>query len=468
MKKQFIHISLALTFGAFIVGTKSSASNNEASFAGKIAELAKLGRIAETAHLHTKGYSPNATPEEFFSSLTPMPLGPTRIAALTEDRNNTVYVNSMKDFPVPFQGVIKLNSDKMYVVSGMVNIGNNAIDLNGAGLKGYDPGKDFVVSAVNGAVLRSRDKDVYLESIGVINASSETKAYDLVDVTGNKFINLFQGVSVLDAPNIQSQGVGNLTGFNTLCMIENYWKSRDGLKIGGNMEKFTATLNYFTGIANGGAALEFLPTANIKDIIVQSCYFVYAGNTGIRWNKGAMVDQGRLTLNLFRGVETKLDGFNSFTPGWEMRDNGEGIPDSRANGYLYMVDNTAPTGFKGITLYGKINGKTITVKSDKFTVDQPNKFTFTGKRLTALNVTAIVSATAPDENGSYSIAIMKNGKETIAPGSTITGVQKGRGFQLYLTTQVDMISGDYIEVVMKNNLQTTPVVVNDLQFKVYE
>lgn len=468
MKKQILHISLALSVSAFSLGTSASASINEASFASKIAELSKTGRIAETAHQYTKGYNPNATPDEFFSSLTPMPLGPTRIAAATEDRGNTVVINALKDFPSPFQGVIKLASDKMYVVSGMVNIGNNAIDLNGAGLKGYDPGKDFVISAVNGAVLRSRDKDVYIESVGVINASSETKGYDFVDVTGNKYINLFQGCSVIDAPNIQSLGVGNLTGFNTLCMIENLWKSRDGLKVGGNMEKFTSTLNYFTGIANGGAALEFLATANVKDIIVQSCYFVYAGNVGIRWNKGAMVDQGRLTLNLFRGVETRLEGFNSFTPGWEMRDNGEGIPDSRANGYVYMVDNTAPTGFKGMTLYGKINGKTITVKSDKFTVDQPNKFTFTGKRLTALNVTAIVSAAAPDENGSYSIAILKNGKETIAPGSTINGVQKGRGFQLYLTTQVDMISGDYIEVVMKNNLQTTPVIVNDLQFKVYE
>jgi hypothetical protein len=384
------------------------------------------------------------------------------------EEGNVEYIKKLTDFPAPFQGVIKLDPKKMYIVSGMVNIGTNAINLNGAGLKGFDPGKDGVISSVNGAILRSRDVTVYLESFAVICASTETKAYDLVDVTGTNYLNLFAGCSVLDAPNIQSQGVGQITGFNTICMIENYWRSRDGMKLSGNMEKFTSTLNYITGISNGGSAIEILSSANIKDVIINSCYFVFSGNTGIKFNKGAIVDQGRLTINLFRGVSKHLEGFDSFTPGWEMSGNGEGVPDSKGMGFVYMTDNTAPTGFKAITLYSKVSGTTKTLKNDKFTTDAPNKFVFTGKRMTSLNVNAIVGAVAPDDKGSYSIAIMKNGKDLIAPNSSVTSVAKGTGFQIFLQTQVEMISGDYIEVVLKNNTSTSPVVVNDLQFKVSE
>jgi len=376
-------------------------------------------------------------------------------------------VRDLKDFPAAYQGVIKLAPNKMYIVSGLINIGINAINLNGAGMKGMDPGKDGVISSVNGAVLRSRDVMVYLESFAVILASSESKAYDLVDVTGNNFLNLFAGCSVLDAPNIQSQGVGQITGFNTICMIENYWKTRDGMKLTGSMEKFTSTLNYFTGISSG-AGIEILANANIKDVIIQSCYFVYAGQVGIKFNKGAMVDQGRLSINLFRGVGKMLEGFDSFTPGWEMTNNGEGVPDSKAMGFVYSTENTAPTGFKGMTLYSKIAGATKTLKSDKFTTEASNKFVFTGKRHTSLNISAIVGAVSVDDKGSYSIAILKNGKETIAPNSTVTSVNKGQGFQIFLQTSVELISGEFIELVIKNNTATTPIVVQDLQFKVSE
>ena len=277
------------------------------------AALAAPSLIAEGRNLQE--YSAHNSPEiqKTYAELREM--APAHVQGTAADEGNVVYVKELKDFPAPFQGVIKLLPTKMYIVSGLINIGTNAINLNGAGLKGMDPGKDGVISSVVGAVLRSRDVMVYLESFAVICASTETKAYDLVDLTGNNYLNLFAGCSVLDAPNIQSSGVGQITGFNTICMIENFWRTKDGMKLTGSMEKFTSTLNYITGISSG-AGIEILSNANIKDVIIQSCYFVYAGQSGIKVNKGALVDQGRLSINLFRGVDKKLDGFDSFTPGW--------------------------------------------------------------------------------------------------------------------------------------------------------
>lgn len=386
-----------------------------------------------------------------------------------EESRTLVFVNDLKDLPAPFQGVIKLKSDKMYCIGGVVNIGNNAIQLNGAGLRGHDPGKDFILSTVNGAVLRSSGTDVYMESVGVICGTTDTKAYDFQDLTGTKYCNLFSGSSVVDAPNIQSAGVGQISGFNTTCVEKNYWRTAEGVKVTGQMQKFTFSLNYVTGITRN-AAIEFTNSANVSDIIIQTSYFVYSGDQGIKVNSGAIVDQGRLSLNLFRGVANPMVGFNSFTPGWEMMGNGAGIPDSKGAGFVYMNENTAPTGFKNVQLFTKINGTTKTLKSNKFTTPSPNKFIFTGKRSTTLNVFGSISAVASstEDGNSYSIAVMKNGTEVVLPNASVSNIGRGQGFQLSLQTQVEMVSGDYIELFLKNNNNTTPIVVTDMLFKVSE
>jgi hypothetical protein len=391
------------------------------------------------------------------------------VASPLGDANNIVIVNDAKDFPAPFQGVIKLAANKMYVVSGFVNIGVSCINLNGAGLKGSDPGKDGIISTVNGAVLRSTNFDIYTESVAVICATADTKAYDFQDLTGTKFCNLFSGTSVLDAPNIQSLGAGQISGFNTVCIEKNFWRTKAGLKVTGNMSKFTFTLNYVTGISQG-PGLEFLSNAVINDIIIQTSYFVYSGEVGIKVASGASIDQGRLSLNLFRGVTTVLSGFDSFTPGWEMMGNGVGVPDSKGAGYLYMNENTAPTGFKAVTLFTKIQGSTKVLKANKFSTSSSNKFIFNGKRQTTLNVYANISAlaSATDDANSYSISVMKNGTEIVLPNSTVSNIGRGQGFQINLQTQVDMIGGDFIELYIKSNTNTTPIVVSDLLFKVSE
>jgi hypothetical protein len=385
------------------------------------------------------------------------------------DGKTIVHVNELGDMPAPVGGIIKLDTKKTYIFSGLVNIGTNAINVNGACLRGNNAGNDGVFSTVNGAVLRDKEHDIFMQDMLVMLGSSDSKAYDFQDVTGTHYYNLFSGCAVLDAPNVQSLGIGQLNGMNTTCIDLNYWKTKDGIKVTGACQKFTMATTYITGISQG-AAIEFLGNAVLADIIIQTTYFVFAGQTAIKVNPGAIVDQARVSFCLFRGPGTVLSGIDSFSPGWEMINNGAGVPDSKGNGYLYMNDNTVPTGFKTVNSFGKVAGVTKTLKSNKFTTSAANKFNFTGKRLTSLNVFASVSAkaSANEDGNAYSICIMKNGTEQILPNSTVSGLNRNQGFQLNLQTQVEMIAGDYIEVFIKSNNNTTPITVSDLQFKVYE
>ena len=44
----------------------------------------------------------------------------------------------------------------------------------------------------------------------------------------------------------------------------------------------------------------------------------------------------------------------------------------------------------------------------------------------------------------------------------------GQGFQIVLTSDVELANGDYLEVGIRNNANTNSVVISDLQFRVSE
>lgn len=377
-----------------------------------------------------------------------------------------VYVDAMGDLPLPQNGGITLNPSKVYIISGSVDIGTNYINLNGAGIRGLDPGKDRIISAVKGAVLRSSDVDVYMEKVGVIPLGATTTAYDFEDNTSTKTLNLLAGNSVVEAPRMPSGGVGRLSGFNSMYITTNFWRCRDGLKVTGTTGKFCAAFNYITGIS-AGAGIEFLPEFEASDIDLSNNYFVFSGNTAVKFNAQAKVDQGRMNGNLFRGPATLITGFDSYTPGWEMGQNGAGVPDTKPYGFVYMNDNQMPTKFISPSLFTKVAGITTTMKSDGFKVES-NKFTYTGKRLLNARVYINVGGKTPEANSDFSVAVYKNGLLQIAPNSSLSVSGKNEGFQLTLETIVNITQGDYLEVFVKNNVNTTPLTVRDMQFRVSE
>jgi hypothetical protein len=379
---------------------------------------------------------------------------------------NIVEVHSINDLPRPVNGEITLNATKIYTFSGFVDISPNFINTNGAGLKGNDPSKDGVMSAVKGAVLNSTDVDVYMEKLAVIPLSPITKGYNFIDNTSTRFCNLLAGNSVIELPKLPSAGVGTIFGFNSVYITGNFWKCRDGLKLNGPTGKFCSSFNYVNNIS-AGSAIEFLNNFSANDIDLSNNYFVFSGQIAVKMDEGSTVDQARMSGNLFRGVGTPLSGFDSHTPGWQMRQNGAAVPDTKPYGFMYMNDNYKITKFISPTLYTKINGKTNTVKANSFTAAD-NRFTYTGRRTLTAKVYVNVGATPTEGSSNFSIAILKNGLEQVAPNASKATDSKTDSFQIILETEIDLITGDYVEVFIKNNLTTSSILVNDLQFRVSE
>ena len=381
----------------------------------------------------------------------------------TSPTSNLVYVYSLADLPAPSGNAITLAANKMYVFSGIIDISPNYLNLNGAGLRGTDPGKDGIMSTIAGGVLRSTGVSVFIENLAVLPASGSTKAYEFSDATGTKFCNLFSGTSVVEI-GIPSLGVGQISGFKAITITKNYWNCKDGLKITGNVGKFASAYNFITGITSG-SAIEFLSAITIDDIDLSNNYFVYTGQTGVKVNVGAFIDRGRMTTNMFRGVSTYIDGFTSFTPEWEMRQNTY-IPNSRAFGSLSMTNNATATLLPLINTYYKIAGTTTAGIAARFSTAN-NRFTYTGKDAITSKILVVMGAKSPVTSGDFSIVIFKNGVALPTTKSSISSSLNNQSFQITLAAEVDLLVNDYIEVFIRtNNSNTNTITVEELQFRV--
>ena len=375
--------------------------------------------------------------------------------------SNLVYVYSLADLPAPVASGITLNATKMYIFSGFVDISPNYIVMNGAGLRGIDPQKDMVVSNVSGAVLRSTNTGVFIQDLAVIPFSASTTAYDFSDSTGTKFCNSFSGSSVVEI--VPSLGVGQISGFKAITFVKNYWKVSNGLKVAGNVGKFAAALCFVDGITSG-SGIEFLSGLNVDDVDLANNYFIYSGQTGVKVNAGANINRGRMTTNMFRGVATPLDGINSYSAGWSMKQNTN-IPDSRAFSFIYFNNNASTTTLGAVGTYVKIAGATTTVNEKRFTATN-NRITYNGVEPVVGKISVVIGAKAPAVNSDFSIGIAKNGI-IITPIASMAAAANNQSFQIILNTEVDLVLGDYIEVfVTRNNTNTATLLVDELQFRI--
>ncbi|NEV93047.1 hypothetical protein G3567_02655 [Psychroflexus sp. YR1-1] len=379
--------------------------------------------------------------------------------------SNLVYVYSLADLPTPNGSEISLDGSKMYVFSGAVDIGTNYILMNGAGLRGTDPQKDMVISAVSGAVLKSSGTNVYIKELAIVPASTSTQAYDFTGGPSN-FCNIFSGSSVVDAMG-PSSGVGTISGFNAITILQNYWNTANGVKIDGTVGKFTSGYNFIVGVSNG-AGIELTSTLNAQDIDLSNNYFIYSGqNTvGLKINSGAQIDKGRLTTNLFRDVENPLEGIDSYSLGWNMSQNTN-IPDSRAFSYIFFSGNTTETTIATQDVFVKIEGVTTVIRQQRFSSNVDNRIYYGGVDPITAKIFVVVSANAPKNNAGFSIAIAKNDSvPAVSPVATASSLSNDQSFQITLNSEIDLVSGDYIEVFIRNNTNTDNITVRELQFSV--
>lgn len=374
-----------------------------------------------------------------------------------------IYVYSIDDLPDPLGSSITLDTDATYLFMDIVDISPYYLELNGAVLRGLDPEGNGVASNVSGGILRSTDKSVFMKELAVIPLSSTTKAYDFSDGTGTKFCNIFSGNSVVEV-GIPSLGVGQVSGFKAITILDNYWKCADGIKVTGNVGKFAAGFVFIDEIT-AGAGIEFLGGLIIEDIDLSNNYFQYTGQIGVKVNATAQIDRGRMTTNMFRGVGTVLDGVTPFDLGWNMAQNTN-IQNTVSYGYIYMNNNATATTLPANDTYVKLNGFTSSVKLLKFQSNIDNRLTYKGREGISAKVFVTITGKAPANSAEFTLSVSKNGTPIANPNQSTGSMVNNQTFTLVLETHVDMRTDDYIEPVIKTTSGNLSITITDVQFRI--
>ena len=243
-------------------------------------------------------------------------------------------------------------------------------------------------------------------------------------------------------------GVGQVSGFRAVIVLQNYFDVSDGLKVTGTMGRLILGFNLFGSITAGNSAVEMLASLTVNDVDLSNNHFIYTSTdiaaTGIKVS-GALVDRGRMSTNMFRNVATPITGFDAGTPGWSMQQNAGGVPNTRASGFVYMNNNPISTTFVNQTSFVKVAGNTTLVRQQKFT-SANNRLTYIGKASTSVRVTAVIGGKAPFSGADYSIVIIKNGVAVPLPEASIGSMLNNQGFQIVLENDVDLETGDFVEV----------------------
>ena len=104
-----------------------------------------------------------------------------------------------------------------------------------------------------------------------------------------------------------------------------------------------------------------------------------------------------------------------------------------------MNNNTVPTGFSSTTGYFKIQGTSSLIRQQKFTL--------------ANNQVACIG---------------KNGTAISLPEASIGFMLNGRDFQIVLERGAGLVTGNFLETIIRNNLNTNSAILYDLLFRVPE
>ena len=85
-----------------------------------------------------------------------------------------------------------------------------------------------------------------------------------------------------------------------------------------------------------------------------------------------------------------------------------------------------------------------------------------------MRVTAVIGGKSPFSGADYSIIIAKNGVPIPFPEASIGSMLNNQGFQIVLESDVDLVTGDYLEIGIRNSANTSSVTISDMQFRVSE
>jgi hypothetical protein len=383
-----------------------------------------------------------------------------KITGNTISMPNFIYIEGVDDFPEPIVNVITLEDEKTYFI-------NTTVDLFG----------NRLVAGRNTTILGGSSENCRLKSTGLTNRPLLSSSYSIPmrGITIEAAIAL--DLDATDSPNQAIDWFGvNFTDCNTIGTIKNYtnviWT--DCAILGGGDCTFDGTIGtvgfitcLFSGIS-GKTIFNIPSTASITRRFrpIYSSFIVTAGVTGITVDSSAIENNDGFILDTinFAGGGTYVSGLDATSPK-SLFNNNVGVLNSSNLGHYFMVSNTTVTtvGVGNQNVFRKAQG--ITTEGDNNSprwVHSDNRTTYTGNVRSDFYVSITAALRSASTNQNLAIAIAKNGTIINDSENAIRIATANQDFPGATQTVVEMDTGDFIEIFVKNVNSTANITVSDL------
>ncbi len=316
----------------------------------------------------------------------------TSIAALEGDIGNTVIITQLSDFPDPIAGVITLEVNKVYIISGNIDIGANTINFAfNSVIEGFGALISSIttssLSALLSGLVNARLVTLFAAlPVSVVSQNLQLREVSTFGVTGDSVV-------ILDSPEVVIENLHTLDGGIAIRMSG----ANGFIQIsGGEFKDFT-----FFGID--------LTNSTVSLLLIDRVIFNSAAGFGIAGlaSSGNIGTAAIVQGCAFVGGLTPLLNITKEDLKWKF-DSNINIADSTIVGAMELITNGSSTTL--IT-------NTPVQLAGNFVLSPPNeRFILTATELEALvDGTGLVSismdggATAGGGSESYDIVLLVNG-----------------------------------------------------------
>jgi len=382
---------------------------------------------------------------------------------------NQVTINNASDFPAAVAGVISLEDDTVYQISGSINIGSDRFQLgNQSQIEGSIVSVDSITSTTTGSLFTATTSVTFKNiTLSAVNAKifSATGGGSLAEIL------IVSNVTILTCDTVGTFTNWGLTVFSEFGLLGATTSGINFVGACGELKTFAATYQGYAGIGVD------LGTATFNGVFIgPNVRFTSAsGATGLdvapnSANINANL-RGFINNTIFEGVGTGTVGLAITDKLWSLANNA-GVEDTHYGAQGNIIGSALATTFTGLgsgnSVLVNFGTAFVTDVEDQFTVSNTGRIIYIGKetRLFFADATLFAQITG-GASRQYVYTVSKNSTQ-IASSSSKTEYDGSSPGANSVTSIVELSENDFIELKVYAVTATTTLTVDTCSFKIVE
>ena len=386
-----------------------------------------------------------------------------------------VAVAEKGDLPTPVAGVITLATSTTYIITADVDLGSDTILYSdGSNLLGFNREVNILRTNSAIALITSTGQHFQIAGLHLTNPSGPLFDIDGGVLTVPTFGAVFDTILIDNCVT-----VGTITDCISVVMDRTASlgtiSATNGIKFTGTFDELFVRHCYFKTW-----------TGNLFDLATDSPVFDIISFLGVRFFGSSLLvainglaasanvnDFGVVLGSAFDNMTNPITGILKSDDKWAFQASA-GLANSSIIGFVSMTGNSTETvitttsGGVGPSDYVKMLGTTTPSSSnERFDTPSSNRLDFTGIRDAQIRLTANVASVRVGGGpiNIHTVTFFKNGSQLDATVESAGG-SAGDPQNATLTAIDTATTGDFYEIFIANDTDTTNIIVTDLQFSI--